>query len=102
MTEGLMNTPTISGPCCKCCGAPFDAEGAGARWPDSRGWCKRCAQKDREAIMQFFNHRDGVEIIFAQVHDLAETIQSLPRSAERTVALRKLLECQDSIRRIVG
>ncbi len=53
----------------------------------------------REAIMQFFafdhlpEHLQAVSKPFAE---LAETIHLLPRNAERSVALRKLLEAKDA------
>ncbi len=60
---------------------------------------------DRDPIMQFFTC-DGVplpsRLLAEEIGELAEEIvRTVPRSAERTVALRKLLETRDALMRAV-
>ncbi len=55
---------------------------------------------DRDPIMQFFKYDhlpESLQGTSKQFSNLAEWIHlSLPRNAERTVALRKLLESKDA------
>lgn len=52
-----------------------------------------------EPLAQFFAYRhlpEELQAVSKSFHDLARTIiTTLPRNAERTVALRKLLESKD-------
>jgi hypothetical protein len=61
---------------------------------------KEVGDPQREPIMQFFayDHLPGeLAIVSAQFAAVAEWIVwKLPRNAERTVALRKLLEAKDA------
>lgn len=53
-----------------------------------------------EPILQFFAFEhlpESLQLVSAPFHDMAhEVIMQLPRSPERTVALRKLLESKDA------
>lgn len=53
-----------------------------------------------EPILQFFGYKhlpEHLQSVSAPFHDLAHhVIMTLPRSPERTVALRKLLESKDA------
>jgi hypothetical protein len=55
---------------------------------------------ERDAIMQFFSYSHlppAMQEISKPFCELAERIEStLPRNAERTVALRKMLEAKDA------
>lgn len=60
-------------------------------------------QEPREEILRFFEYRhlpvylQSVSKAFHRLaHDITEPVIGLPRSAERTVALRKLLEAKDA------
>lgn len=54
---------------------------------------------DQEPLLQFFEYkhlRDDLVTISLQFHTLAHwVVNILPRNAERTTALRKLLEAKD-------
>ena len=55
--------------------------------------------KEQEPILRFFNYDhlpERLQAISAEFAAVAGTICGLPRSAERTVALRKLLESKDA------
>jgi len=87
--QSLVNPNTCDDP-----NAPYDQK-------DARDTAAQAvdALSEQEAIMRFFafSHLPGtlrdVSFPFAQ---LAVKVMSLPRSAERTVALRKLLESKDA------
>lgn len=52
-----------------------------------------------EPIMQFFSYThlpEALQAISKPFGDMANKILELPRNAERTVALRKLLESKDA------
>jgi hypothetical protein len=54
-----------------------------------------------DPILQYFSfehlHRDDLKQVSSKFHALANDLAStLPRNAERTVALRKLLEAKDA------
>jgi hypothetical protein len=53
-----------------------------------------------EPILRFFKYEhlpDQLQTVSAWFHDLAHAlVNALPRCAERTVALRKLLEAKDA------
>lgn len=54
---------------------------------------------DREPIMRFFkaDHLSvKLQLVAQPFAELAETVHALPRSAERSVSLRKLLEAKDA------
>jgi len=54
---------------------------------------------EREAIMKYFAFAhlpEKLQVVSKPFADIAEHIHTLPRSAERTVALRKLLESKDA------
>lgn len=57
-------------------------------------------ERDRDQIMQYFAHAhlpERLQGVSRQFGDLAEWVHAnLPRCAERTVALRKLLEGKDA------
>lgn len=52
-----------------------------------------------DRLLQFFEYghlRDDLQLISKRFHDLAHWVaETLPSNAERTVALRKLLEAKD-------
>lgn len=57
------------------------------------------SEEPKEPIMKFFNfsHLQGdVQEISRPFKEVARHIKKLPRCAERTVALRKLLESKDA------
>lgn len=62
-------------------------------------------KKPEEYISQFFvyehlpSHLRGVSKLFKELHD--KIIKDVPRSVERTAALRKLLESKDAAVRAV-
>lgn len=57
---------------------------------------------DRDPIMQYFDDVSANDFT-PTIKTLAEAIHDqIPRSAERTVALRKLLECRDSVIRALA
>ncbi len=52
-----------------------------------------------EPILQFFEFAHlppALQAVSRDFHELAQRIMGLPRSPERTVALRKLLESKDA------
>ncbi len=55
---------------------------------------------DNEHIIQFFSYEhppERLQLVSKPFHALAhQIVAELPRNPERTVALRKLLECRDS------
>ena len=54
---------------------------------------------NEEPIMQFFGYDHlpmSVRLVSKAFHDLAHEMLKLPRNAERSVALRKLLEAKDA------
>jgi len=57
------------------------------------------AEAPTEPILQFFGYMHlppHLQEVSKHFHDMATVIMALPRSAERTVALRKLLESKDA------
>ncbi len=59
----------------------------------------RLSPIDSEPIMQFFNYDHlpaKLQLVSKPFADLADTVLQLPRCAERSVALRKLLESKDA------
>lgn len=52
-----------------------------------------------EPILKFFEYKhlpEPLRVVSTMFHDLAHRLMALPRSAERSVALRKLLESKDA------
>lgn len=52
----------------------------------------------RDWLMQFFEYKHlpaNLQAVSKPFSDLAETVHQLPSNAERTTALRKLLEAKD-------
>ena len=53
-----------------------------------------------DEIMQFFVRDPAQPVLSGMFADMAgEIVRLAPRSAERTAALRKLLECKDAVER---
>ena len=88
---------------CSICGGYFTQDTEGQPTPADSFPCPACSRKEgmmTEHIEQFFAY-EHLPAALAQVSrpfcELAHTIiETIPRNAERTVALRKLLEAKDA------